>query len=58
MEYKPASPIIVYTVLEMMDMVPKNVATKSRLKRPTSPQLIAPTIIKIRETISNQLRSK
>ncbi len=53
----PAIPTTAKIVRVIMDIVPKIIEIKSRLKNPISPQLIAPMIIKIKETTSNELRS-
>lgn len=47
-EYNPAIPTRVYTTLDNIVMSPKRTLTMSNSNIPISPQLIVPTISKIR----------
>ncbi len=49
----PLNPTKLYTILEIVDIEPNMVATKSKLKIPTNPQFKAPIITRIRAVMSN-----
>lgn len=51
--YRPQSPIITYTILEIQLRLPKRKATRSNLNIPTRSQFSAPTITSARAVLSN-----
>lgn len=51
--YNPQIPTIAYITLETADILPNSDATRSKLKKPISPQFTAPIITKISASVSN-----